>query len=245
MPAYLDSDDLITWLRAMGVPLDITDSQLEYLVSAALSRYSRIRPWYYADTIATVGGTQAYKIKSTVTIDGIDDPVTVIDIAELYYAPQGFNSMPNMYGLPPNWWRMGAGEFYVFDQPTLGYIWFEQFRHLSDVFSGSWSTFEDSEVDTYVRLMPTPTQVQTYPIFLRLLRTQDQIREDDRHIFHLIVMVEVCNHLAASVGLAQTFTDTGMSITTGDGAGHYRQMAMDYENRLVNLTATFAVMRSG
>jgi len=146
----------------------------------------------------------------------------------------------------PVWWGLNVGEFYVFDQPTIGYIWMADLKHLLQMFEGVWDLQERVDGNYYLRLMPPPTASQTLYTFVRLSRPSTKIKKTDLDVFHLCVLIETYNAMAGQSGLAQSFTDTGMSIDLGQGAEFYRSRADEVEKLLLSRTANFAVVsRSG
>lgn len=243
---YVSVTDLKSYLRAMGVPsvAMVTDAQLDWHIMAGLVRYSKIRPLLAATTIATTPGVGEYELAATVTQDAVS--YDILGVSELYYSPSGFTSRPTFQSQMPVWWGLNVGEFYVFDQPTIGYIWMADLKHLLQMFEGVWDLQERVDGNYYLRLMPPPTASQTLYTFVRLSRPSTKIRKTDLDVFHLCVLIETYNAMAGQSGLAQSFTDTGMSIDLGQGAEFYRSRADEVEKLLLSRTANFAVVsRSG
>ena len=247
MPAYMDPDDLKDYVRSVGLPgtSSVSDAQLDWQIEAARAFYSKVRPLYAAGKIQTVVGQQEYPLEDTISV--LDDSVEaeVIELHDVIYTPAGF-----LWGITynftlPIWWKLNVGEFYVFNQPTIGYTWLAQMKHLEAITHGEWQVMERADGKNYLILMPAPSVAFELPIEYKLLRPLEMILKSDLNIFHLCVLAESYGYMAGSAGVAQSFSDSGMSIDMGRGAQFYADLAEQTRLRVYSLTMQAAVGRTG
>ena len=238
MPGYLSSSTLNTMLYASGIPSSITATDLGYHVATALERYSKIRPLYAVYNLALAADTQDYALPSTWT-----------EIKHLFYTPMGYEVAPSQWVYPPNWWRIGVGDMFVFDQPSLGYLWMDKYARMVDFFKGTYELYEaeddEGELQLWLRLIPPPEQSQTMKLMGRLLRSTSQVRSDDKEIFTLCVKIQSLQALIDRQGLGHSVSDTGWNVDIGGSVKFYQEQIQEAEIRLFGLTADTAAVERG
>ncbi len=230
MPQFISADSILPWLRASGVPSELTDEDMVYLLSSALSRYSKMSPLIAGRTLQLISGQQDYAL-----------PNNWIEVKQVLYHPWGDPPVTSWEGMRI-WWMQSLADDYIFDNPSLSYVWFDKFAIMTEMHGGIWQSFTKSTeaedegdpptIEKILRLMPPPPRDGTLPILGHLMRTIDQIEETDRDLFRWMVLAETASALINKYGVVDNFSDSGMNVSLSGGLQRYIGMAERAESMI-------------
>ena len=162
----LDKEGIRNELRAMGVgTTDISDNDLDILVSHCLTTLNTYRPQIRSTLITTVTGTQDYSW-----------PTDATSIKCVLWSPT-----VNESTWWPLWMELAERFSYSsdFNNPSLMMIYRSNIQEFEKQFGGNWSIVYSSAGVRKIRLFPPPDSVVSVPVIYSANFTEATFNDND------------------------------------------------------------------
>jgi hypothetical protein len=171
MPTFTESDVLNAVSKALGSPpeSEYSTADKQDALRRGLIQYSQFRPLRKIGSFETEANTQIYDIGSSYSY--------LIGITDVFYGPSDSPDLEYMYNAVQSDYinTAASGNLNTINHEALRVM---DERALSLLQSSKRYDFEPLD-DNNVALIPTPTSVQTIFFTYTIIRTLDDLREND------------------------------------------------------------------